>query len=46
MKKYKKVELVAKNQLAGSYAAGCPTKGKGGCFLFMRNGCSDCERSM
>lgn len=46
MKKYKKVELVAKNQLAGSYAAGCPTKGKGGCLLFKNNGCSDCERSM
>ena len=24
MKTYKKVELVAKNQIAGSYAAGCP----------------------
>ena len=24
MKKYTKVKLVAKNQVAGSYAAGCP----------------------
>lgn len=27
MKKFEKVELEAKNSPAGSYAAGCPTKG-------------------
>lgn len=46
MKKYKKVELVAKNQLSGSYAAGCPSKGRGYCLLFSgTHGCSACERS-
>lgn len=49
MKKYKKVELVAKNQLAGSYAAGCPSKNMGsGCFLLSvvkNGGCKACERS-
>lgn len=49
MKKYKKVELVAKNQVAGSYAAGCPTKNRGKqCAIFANHGedgCSVCERS-
>lgn len=45
MKKYKKVELVAKNQLLGSYAAGCPSKGRN-CSLFsIGDHCSACERS-
>ena len=53
MKKYKKVELIAKNQIAGSYAAGCPSKDRGGnCVLFNHNplapganGCVNCERT-
>lgn len=47
MKKYKKVELVAKNQLSGSYAAGCPSKNMGnGCtLLYADGGCKACERS-
>lgn len=52
MKKYQKVELVAKNQVAGSYAAGCPSKNRGSdesCSLFLAGGgqgCMSCERSM
>lgn len=42
MKKYKKVELVAKNQLPGSYAAGCPAKN---CGYEGAVGCKSCERS-
>ena len=47
MKKYKKVELVAKNQSSGSYAAGCPSKNRGGTcsFLMWHDGCTACERS-
>lgn len=47
MKKYRKVELVAKNQLSGSYAAGCPVKDMGrGCFILAGDGgCKACERS-
>lgn len=50
MKKYKKVEIVAKNQVAGSYAAGCPSKNRGddSCFMFENmgaQGCRSCERS-
>lgn len=47
MKKYKKVELVAKNQLSGSYVAGCPSKdmGRGCFFLAADGGCKACERS-
>lgn len=47
MKKYQKVELVAKNQVAGSYAAGCPTKDRGDkCFMFNAvEGCMNCERT-
>lgn len=47
MKKYKKVELVAKNQLSGSYAAGCPSKdmGKRCILLSAEEGCKACERS-
>lgn len=29
MKKYKKVEMVAKNAPSGSYSAGCPAKDRG-----------------
>lgn len=47
MKKYTKVKLVAKNQVAGSYAAGCPTKDRRGeCLLFNDHDmCVVCERS-
>ena len=52
MKKYKKVELLAKNAPRGSYVAGCPVE-KGGTgespvFLFCRKGddlCIECERT-
>lgn len=45
MKQYKKVELVAKNQIAGSYAAGCPSNNRGDqCFLFRAAGCANCDR--
>ena len=52
MKKYQKVKLVAKNQVVGSYAAGCPSKNRGNdgsCTLFLegnRQGCMSCERTM
>lgn len=52
MKKYQKVELVAKNQVVGSYAAGCPSKNRGsdqGCNFFQQGpgqGCMSCERTM
>lgn len=49
MKKYQKVELIAKNQVVGSYAAGCPSKNTGEeCFFFnttMGHGCKSCERT-
>ena len=49
MKKYQKVELIAKNQVVGSYAAGCPSKNTGEeCFLFKEDygkGCKSCERT-
>lgn len=46
MKQYKKVELVAKNQVAGSYAAGCPSRDRGNCaFAFYKMRCTDCERA-
>lgn len=48
MKTYKKVELVAKNQIAGSYAAGCPSKGTGAgtCSSFLVSaGCKVCDRA-
>lgn len=49
MKKYKKVEIVAKNQVAGSYAAGCPSKGRGEECYFLFNdygkGCKGCYRA-
>ena len=50
MKKYKKVEILAKNQVAGSYAAGCPSKGRGSesCLMFENyygKGCIGCERT-
>ena len=50
MKKYQKVEIVAKNQVVGSYAAGCPSKDRGEeCNFFVRSltpGCKSCERSV
>ena len=48
MKQYKKVALVAKNQVAGSYAAGCPSKDRGGwCVVLnsLNGGCANCERT-
>lgn len=47
MKQYKKVELVAKNQIAGSYAAGCPSHYQGGecSFLLGHAGCRTCDRA-
>jgi hypothetical protein len=47
MKKYSKPELMAKNLPSGSYAAGCPAKGRGNaCLIFDRSqGCKNCERS-
>ncbi len=45
MKQYKKVELVAKNQVAGSYAAGCPSKDTDCSFFNHPHGCKNCERS-
>lgn len=46
MKQYKKVELVAKNQIAGSYAAGCPSQDRD-CQVFLRVGvhCAKCDRA-
>lgn len=50
MKKYQKVEIVAKNQVVGSYAAGCPAKDRGEeCWFFNKTltpGCKSCERSV
>ena len=43
MKKYVKAQVVAKNNPQGSYAAGCPEKGRGGAS----NGdysCKACDR--
>ena len=51
MKKYQKVEIVAKNQVAGSYAAGCPSKNRGSdkvCLMFsgdVGGGCTKCDRA-
>lgn len=49
MKRYKKVELIAKNQIVGSYAAGCPSneRGETGCFLMNLPSwkCQACERA-
>lgn len=49
MKQYQKVELIAKNQISGSYAAGCPAKQTKaqGCAFFLGGSyhCKDCERS-
>lgn len=43
MKQYKKVELVAKNQVAGSYAAGCPNWSGNCAFAFYKQNCAKCE---
>jgi hypothetical protein len=47
MKKYSKPEILAKNLPSGSYAAGCPAKGRGfACLIFYPSqGCRNCERS-
>ncbi len=51
MKNYKKVEMVAKNAPSGSYAAGCPTKARGGypvglvIFCKQHSYCKECERN-
>ncbi len=47
MKKYVKVELVAKNQISGSYAAGCPAKNADCGWLGSGFGkyCKSCERA-
>lgn len=39
MKKYVKAQMVAKNMASGSYAAGCPEKGRGYGY------CLNCERT-
>ena len=41
MKKFKKVQLIAKNLPTGSYAAGCPAKDRGSWGDF----CLRCERT-
>lgn len=42
MKKYQKAEMIAKNLISGSYAAGCPAKNTG---YDSRTGCKACERT-
>lgn len=44
MKSYKKATLVAKNARSGSYAAGCPEKGRG--YWSGGSGCEYCERTL
>lgn len=43
MKEYKKAEMIAKNLPTGSYAAGCPEKGRGADLG--GSGCLTCERT-
>jgi hypothetical protein len=43
MKKYKKVQVLAKNNPQGSYAAGCPAKNPG--IEEASTGCKKCERT-
>lgn len=42
MKKFKKVQLIAKNLPTGSYAAGCPAEKRG----WSQTVCMNCERTM
>jgi len=42
MKKYSKPQMMAKNAPTGSYAAGCPEKGRGSSSV---DGCMTCERT-
>ncbi len=46
-KQYEKAKVLAKNLPSGSYAAGCPTKDRGNCFLGLdeKECCKKCERS-
>lgn len=44
MKKYVKAQMVAKNLASGSYAAGCPAKGRAGLFGGKQT-CLNCERT-
>ena len=46
MKKYQKVELIAKNLPTGSYAAGCPEYHCVSEPLWHKKYCRDCERAM
>ena len=48
MKDYKKPSMIAKNLPTGSYAAGCPSKGTGGCMLIMESNtkCKKCDRAV
>lgn len=43
MKQYKKYAIVAKNRPTGSYAAGCPAKGRD--ITYGRGTCLNCERT-
>lgn len=50
MKKYSKPQMMAKNAPTGSYAAGCPSKGRGGGIINEiltcgNSGCKKCERT-
>lgn len=47
MKKYVKAEIIAKNDVTGSYAAGCPAKSGGSGSKEQSNvaWCRRCERS-
>ena len=48
MKKYSKPQMMAKNAPAGSYAAGCPTKGSGrfgSGWTFFASAFKVCERT-
>lgn len=44
MKKYTKVQMMAKNAPTGSYAAGCPVKNPGPSHWY-QDGCRYCERT-
>lgn len=47
MKKYQKVQLVAKNLPTGSYAAGCPTYYRANDAQWKSSKyCQDCERAL
>lgn len=44
MKTYSKAQMIAKNLPTGSYAAGCPAKGRGS-QRYGDASCSNCERT-